>query len=418
MTWRFCLYGFLKNQRYFEPFLILAFMEWGLSFFAIGALVATREVGTNALELLSGALADTWGRRRVMVSSFVAYIGAFAGLALARDPLPLAAAMFLYGVGDAFKSGTHKAMILSWLRAQGRADEKTEVYGVTRSWSKLGSAVGVVTGAAWVLATGDLSGLFWWTLVPYTLDLVNLATYPASLEGEAAAGASPRAAWAHLRETAEAIARDARLKGLLAESSGFMGSYKASKDYLQPVLEVAAAAWIAGAVVGVEDGSIQQTALLIAPVYGGLSVLGAWASRRAKGVVKQAGSKDAAAAKLWVALAVVWAAGLVGALTGWFALLIAGFVVLNLLESVWRPVILARFDDASEERSGATLLSVESQARSLLTMILAPLLGAAVDAAVATGAPDWAPVAGVGLAIACAGAWATRRHLRPGQETQ
>ena len=106
----------------------------------------------------------------------------------------------------------------------------------------------------------------------------------------------------------------------------------------------------------------------------------------------------------------VWSLALAGALTGWFALIIAGFIVLHLLESVWRPVILARFDDASEERSGATLLSVESQARSLMTMALAPLLGAAVDAAVASGAPDWAPVAGVGLAIACVGAVATRRY--------
>ncbi len=47
-------------------------------------------------------------------------------------------------------------------------------------------------------------------------------------------------------------------------------------------------------------------------------------------------------------------------------------------------------------------------------MVLAPLLGAAVDAAVATGVPDWAPVAGVGLAIACAGVVATRRHWGSG----
>lgn len=31
MLVRFCLYGFLKNQRYFEPFLVLAFMVAGRS---------------------------------------------------------------------------------------------------------------------------------------------------------------------------------------------------------------------------------------------------------------------------------------------------------------------------------------------------------------------------------------------------
>ena len=37
---RFCLYGFLKNQLYFEPFLILAFLEKGLSFLEIGLLIS------------------------------------------------------------------------------------------------------------------------------------------------------------------------------------------------------------------------------------------------------------------------------------------------------------------------------------------------------------------------------------------
>ncbi|MCP3959885.1 MAG: MFS transporter, partial [bacterium] len=47
MLFRFCLYGFLKNQKYYEPFLILAFLEKGLSFFDIGLLIAFREVAIN-----------------------------------------------------------------------------------------------------------------------------------------------------------------------------------------------------------------------------------------------------------------------------------------------------------------------------------------------------------------------------------
>ena len=44
MLFKFSMYGFLKNQRYFEPFLILAFRAKGLSFFQIGILIAFREV--------------------------------------------------------------------------------------------------------------------------------------------------------------------------------------------------------------------------------------------------------------------------------------------------------------------------------------------------------------------------------------
>ena len=44
MLARFCLYGFLKNQRYFEPFLILVYIDRGLSFTAIGSLVAAQQL--------------------------------------------------------------------------------------------------------------------------------------------------------------------------------------------------------------------------------------------------------------------------------------------------------------------------------------------------------------------------------------
>ena len=147
MLARFCAYGFLKNQRYFEPFFILFLMSKGLSFFEIGLLVAVREVSANALEVLSGALADVWGRRRAMVLSFGSYILSFILFYLATSPWLLALAMAVYGVGEAFRSGTHKTMILTWLRLQGREDERTEVYGTTRSWSKIGSALGVVLGS-------------------------------------------------------------------------------------------------------------------------------------------------------------------------------------------------------------------------------------------------------------------------------
>ena len=43
MLVRFSLYGFLKNQRYFEPFIILFFLEKGLSFTQIGLLVLSKQ---------------------------------------------------------------------------------------------------------------------------------------------------------------------------------------------------------------------------------------------------------------------------------------------------------------------------------------------------------------------------------------
>ena len=50
MLFRFSLYGVLKNQHYYDPFLILALREKGLSFLPIGILIGFREVVTNLFE--------------------------------------------------------------------------------------------------------------------------------------------------------------------------------------------------------------------------------------------------------------------------------------------------------------------------------------------------------------------------------
>ena len=143
MLFRFCLYGFLKNQRYFEPFLVLIFLEKGLSFFEIGLLFGFREAAVNIIEIPSGALADTCGRRLAMLVSFIAYIPSFVIFGASAGLPMLFLAMFLFAVGEAFRSGSHKALVFSWLRSQNRTAERTKVYGYTRSWSKYGSALSV-----------------------------------------------------------------------------------------------------------------------------------------------------------------------------------------------------------------------------------------------------------------------------------
>ncbi len=121
MLIRFCLYGFLKNQRYFEPFLYLAFLAKGRSFFEIGVLLAVQGITIVALEIPSGAIADLFGRRRSLVLSFVAYLLSFLVLGLAESYWALCGAMMLHGIGEAFRSGTHKSLIFAWLELGGRS---------------------------------------------------------------------------------------------------------------------------------------------------------------------------------------------------------------------------------------------------------------------------------------------------------
>jgi MFS family permease len=173
MIFRFSLYGFLKNQRYFEPFLVLALLQAGLSFFEIGLLLGFRELAVNIIEIPSGAIADLCGRRRSMMLAFVSYILGFLTLGFANQLAPLFLAMGLLAVGDAFRTGTHKAMIFTWLRIQGRSHERTQIYGYTRSWSKIGSAVSAIAAAAFVLVADSYTLIFFFAVIPYSLNLVN-----------------------------------------------------------------------------------------------------------------------------------------------------------------------------------------------------------------------------------------------------
>ena len=397
MIFRFSLYGFLKNQRYFEPFLFLAFLEKGLDFTDIGLLIAVRELTTNLLEIPSGAVADVISRRFSMILSFGAYIVAFTTLGYASDMNLLYLGMLFFGVGEAFRSGTHKAMIFAWLRSQNREDERVKIYGYTRSWSKYGSAVSVALAAPIVLFTDSYEWIFLAAIVPYALNIVNFLGYPQDLD-EAAGVVSMSEVVRHAGRTVSDSVRRPRLRRLFFESMGFDGVFAATKDYLQPIL-AALALTLAVSWITLEDWSeTQQAALLVGPVYIVLHLLSGAASKRSHLVSNRAGSEDRAARWLWGISVLVFAGLTISGFTGLLVGAVVAFVALNVLHNLWRPVLISRFDTHGSAIQGASLLSVESQARRVATMIMAPILGYGVDAAIAADSVNpWWPVGALGL---------------------
>ncbi|MCH2345578.1 MAG: MFS transporter [Pseudomonadales bacterium] len=397
MIFRFSLYGFLKNQRYFEPFLFLAFLEKGLDFTDIGLLIAVRELTTNLLEIPSGAVADVISRRFSMILSFGAYIVAFTTLGYASDMNLLYLGMLFFGVGEAFRSGTHKAMIFAWLRSQDREDERVKIYGYTRSWSKYGSAVSVALAAPIVLFTDSYEWIFLAAIVPYALNIVNFLGYPKDLD-EAAGVVSMAEVVRHAGRTVSDSVRRPRLRRLFFESMGFDGVFAATKDYLQPIL-AALALTLAVSWISLEDWSeTQQAALLVGPVYIVLHLLSGAASKRSHLVSDRAGNEDRAARWLWGISVLVFAGLTISGFTGLLVGAVVAFVALNVLHNLWRPVLISRFDTHGSAIQGASLLSVESQARRVATMIMAPILGYGVDAAIAADSVNpWWPVGALGL---------------------
>ena len=384
MLFRFCLYGFLKNQRYFEPFFMLALLAHGLNFFEIGLLYACRSLTLNVLEIPSGVIADQWGRRASMIGSFVAYIISFFLFAFVDQFVWLMAAMVLYGVGDSFRTGTHKAMIFQWLRNEGRQQERTQVYGITRSWSQFGSAVSALIAAVFVIASGDYRTVFLVATLPYLLNIVNFLGYPANVDG---AGSPAEATSQHhesfvrnpaglarlltkvlvlfrwtLRTLRDAV-QHGHLRRLIVESMAWEGVFGAVKDYLQPALlafvlltagtsqagtttaklnSADTAATHSSLEVDARNGTSASVVLTISLTYTALFLLSGWASRSAHAWVVRAGSHARASTWLWWGSIGLYMLLGLSDWVGWTLWVVFAFVGLNILENVWRPILVSR----------------------------------------------------------------------------
>ncbi len=365
---RFASYGFLKNLNFYEPFLILYFRSLGLSFLKIGFLFSISEIGTYLLEIPTGIVADAYGRRKAMVASMSSYIVAFSLFYLFSDYWILALAMVFMALGDTFRSGTHKAMIYEYLRIKGMYDKKVEYYGATRSFSQLGSAFNAILSAIVVIFTKDYRKVFLFALIPYTLNLINLATYPKELEGERSGGKKV------LKEFGGIFKSWTVLKPIL-NSALFDGFYKLAKEYLQPILKSFALSL--PVLLFMEDRD--RTAVVVGVVYFFVYIMTSQASKNSGRFVKRIKSVEKAANLMF--------------LTGGLSILIAGlFLKLNIhlvaiislmllyvLQNLRKPVMVAYISSKAPSAALTSTLSVESQLKTVFTAFSAPVVGWMAD---------------------------------------
>jgi MFS family permease len=381
MYYKFRLYGFLKNLRFFEPFLILFFREAGLSFLQIGALFSIREIATGVLEIPTGMLADAFGRRKAMLASFSAYILSFLVFySTASFPL-YALAMVLFAFGETFRSGTHKAMILEYLRLKGLLSQRVAYYGHTRAGSQLGSAVASLIAAGLVFYSGSLRVVFLASVIPYLLGLVLFLTYPKELDGKTVPLGGRY--WQKLAQRFAAIARGslgllkpgrASFTGLL-QSAAFDGVFKGSKDYLQPILKSQALALPLFLSLGGE----QRTALVVGGVYFLLYLGTSYMAQSAGRVEARLGSPIRGVNLSYVAGLVLLGGAGVMAWLGIYPLAVASFVGLYLVQNLRRPLMVGYLSQVIPHELMATGLSVEAQLKTGVLALVAPALGYLAD---------------------------------------
>ncbi|MBS1229793.1 MAG: transporter [Proteobacteria bacterium] len=418
MIFRFSLYGFLKNQRYFEPFMMLFLLGSGNSFATVGFLIGFRELCINATNIPAGAIADLYGRRRCMLVSYLAYMIAFLCFGLCPDQLPyLFIAVFFFGIGEAFREGTHKSMIFTWLRLNGRMDEKTKVYGYTRSWSKIGSAVSIPIATAIAYCTDHLNTLFLAALVPYSIGFISLCTYPKELDGRPEGEASIKRIFVHMWQTLRDSIKIAGLRRLMVESMSFEGFFDVVKDYLQPMIR----AMVLGVPLLLTLGDDKRSTLLIGAVYFIFHLGSAWSSRQSHRLSQRFGDDDGASGFMWWGMTLIYLAMLPCLALDFYYPVLVLFFLLFLMQGAWRPLIISRFDAYSPETHGTSILSVESQSQTFAKMLFAPALGFAIDLiarAGSGGSGKFWPIAAVGVVISVSMVLSVKTGNRRGRIAQ
>ncbi len=371
---KFCAYGFLKNLRFFDAFLLLFFLENGITFSQIGILYAVREIVINLAEIPSGIIADTYGRKNALVAAMGIYILSFFVFYFSSDFWLLFVAMLLYGVGEAFRSGTHKGMIMDYLRLHNWGDQKVAYYGHTRSWSQNGSALSALIAGIMVLYSGSYRVVYLFSVVPYMLNFVNILTYPDELNfsssGKKRPPARPPGVVFKYFLRALKIRKVFQIINSTALHTAFL---KAVKDYIQPVM--IQVALLVPLMMAMDEK--RKSGLIIGVLYFGIYLLTAYASRSAA-KLKAVNLQNVD----WLTLMAGLVAGLVCGLLvhlDWWTLSLVAFVLIYLVENLRKPILTGNLADEVPNEILTSVLSAQSFYRTVITAGLAIVIGFIAD---------------------------------------
>lgn len=381
--YKFSAYGFLKNLRFFDAFLLLYLNEKGISYSEIGILYAVREIVINLFEIPSGIMADSWGRKRALAWSFLFYILSFCVYYFSSRFVFFLLAFAIYGVADAFRTGTHKGMIMDYLNQKNWANYKTEYYGHTRAWSQRGSAVSSLIAGLIVFYAGRFQTVFLYSVIPYLLNLLLLLTYPNSLNYSSDSGVKNQ--HYHFKETFIVFFKmmgKPKVLSLISNSALHTAFQSAVKDYIQPVMIAA----IATLPIWVNLNDKQRNGLFIGIIYFVIYILTSQSSKMA-GQIAKSHLANTSKVTLFIGILSGIFCGLFFSWSLWWWSLVF-FSLIYIIENLRKPILTGLVADEVSNNILASVLSAQSQLKTIFTVLIALLIGFLSD------------MLGVGMALA------------------
>ncbi len=371
---KFCSYGFLKNLRFFDAFFILFLIEKGLPFTQIGLLYAVREIIINVVEVPSGIFADKYGRKKSLAGSFIFYIISFLVFHFSADFWFFLVAFVLFGIGDAFRTGTHKGMIMDYLRINGWSSQKIDYYGHTRSWSQKGTAFSALIAGILVFYSGKYTTIFLYSIVPYLLNFILILSYPKALDKSLKQKNEEQTATTNLsvKSLFQTIRQPSVFK--IINTSAIHSAYlKGLKDYIQLLLvNVAVLIPLLNSY-----GTDKKNGAIIGIIYFFVYLLSSKASKLASKADRRKESKVP-----YYTLLSGFSSGIVCGFTyvfEWWTGSLLGFIAIILIENFRKPVLTGYIAESVPEEILASVISIQSLLQTIFTAIIALVFGVLAD---------------------------------------
>ena len=374
--WKFCFYGFFKNLKFFEPYLYLYLINLGFSFLQIGVLFSIKEFTVYFLEIPSGVLADNYGKKRALLLSFSAYIVSFIFFFMTKSFIIASVAIFFFAIGEAFRSGTHKAMIYTYLEKRGWFKYKTFVYGRTRSFSLIGSALSAIASILFVLNLPALKWLFLVSILPYILDGILIITYPDYLDEKHKADFNFKDFFITIFSRLKFIFKRKNVRSVLLNSSFFDASFSVIKDYIQPIVKSVILA--SGFLFITSFSRKENVKLVLGIIYAVFYIFSAITSRNIHRLNNKFPSQLLLNITYLVLVVFFIAISFFIKFNALIAIIIS-FFLLYIFKNGRRPLVVDILGDMIEKNERATVFSVDSQLKSIVAIIFAPLFGYFAD---------------------------------------
>ncbi|MBK5201448.1 MAG: MFS transporter [Spirochaetaceae bacterium] len=370
---KFKLYGFFKNLKFFEPFLLLFLLSNHLSLLQIGLLISIREIMINFFEIPSGIIADYFGKKKELYICFIFYIISFILFFFSNGFNIAAIAMIAYGMGEAFRTGSHKAMIYNYLDIKNWSKYKTYIYGQTRGASLIGSALSSIFAIVLVLNIPSINYIFLVSIIPYIIDLFLIISYPDSIDSKIK-GEKDANLISTLKKMLKNIFKRKNLRKLVLADSMFEASIVSVKDYIQPILQ---SIIISSSIISVLHYSSDESVKIILGItYSIIYVISSLGSKNAYKAEKYF-SHQSSLNLLYIAMPILLILLSISIQKPFLIIII--FVLIYFIRDARKPIFVDLIDDNMEKTERATVISIASQIKSAFTVVLAPLMGFIAD---------------------------------------